>query len=327
MRNQNIKLSEVENWIKKQDTYNLFKQVRRKFPRLPILVDDIDEQWQIDLMDMTLLSKSNDKYKYLLNIIDCLSRYAWSLPLRTKSAIEVEQSLENLFKKRKPRKIQSDQGKEFVNSRMVALCNKYNIKFFTSTDGVIKCAIVERFNRTLRSRIYRYLFHNMTERYIDVLQKIIDSYNNSYHRTIKMTPSQVNNSNVKQVIINIRQSHPKVQLRQKPFKIGDYVYIARGKGIFEKGATRNFQEELFKIVKVKKTPQGYIYKLEDWDGEPITSIFYHYELVKTETKSTYKIDKILKTRINKKTGEKEYFVKWRGYPSKFNSWTNHVEST
>lgn len=290
-------------------------------------MNDIDEQWQIDLMDMTWLNKSNDKYKYLLNVIDCLSRFAWSIPLKSKNASEVENALENLFKTRKPIKIQSDQGKEFVNSKLVALFNKYNIKFFTATDGVIKCAIVERFNRTLRSRIYRFLFQNSSHRYIDALPKLIDSYNNSYHRIIRMTPQEVNKENVKQVIINIRKSHPKVTSKQKPFKVDDLVYIARGKGIFEKGATRNFQEEIFKIVKVKKTPQGYIYKLTDLDDEPITSVFYHYELVKTEPKSTYKIEKILKFRINKETGEKEYFVKWLGYPSKFNSWTNYVEST
>uniref|UniRef100_A0A158P516 Integrase catalytic domain-containing protein n=1 Tax=Tetranychus urticae TaxID=32264 RepID=A0A158P516_TETUR len=66
---------------------------------------------------------------------------------------------------------------------------KYKINYFTSTDDIIKCAIVERFNRTLRNRIYRFLSHNSTKRYINVLQDIVESYNNSFHRTIGMSPS------------------------------------------------------------------------------------------------------------------------------------------
>uniref|UniRef100_A0A158P5N7 Integrase catalytic domain-containing protein n=1 Tax=Tetranychus urticae TaxID=32264 RepID=A0A158P5N7_TETUR len=86
--------------------------------------------------------------------------------------------------------MKSDQGKEFLNSQVKQLFANNGINFFTSTDDVIKCAIVERFNRTLRTRIYRYLHYYNTRRYIDDLQKIVKSYNNSYHRTIQMSPSQ-----------------------------------------------------------------------------------------------------------------------------------------
>lgn len=316
------KLKDVENWLKNQDTYSLFKQVRRNFPRLPILVNDIDEQWQIDLMDMTWLAKENNNYKYLLNVIDCFSRYAWVIPLKSKSATEVSDALETLFKMRTPQKLQSDQGKEFVN-----LCKKYKINFFTSTDDVIKCAIVERFNRTLRTRLYRYLHYYETKRYIDDLGEIVTSYNNSFHRTIQMSPSEVSKDNITRVLINIRKSHPKNKAKQNPFKVGDTVRIARAKGVFEKGTTSNFSEEIFTIIKVKKTPQGYIYRLKDYDKEKITSIFYHYELVKAEEKSLYKVEKVIKSRINPSTKKKEYFVKWLGYPSKFNSWVQDVVPT
>ena len=92
-------MKQVEDWLKNQDTYVLFKQVKRKFPRLPILVNKIDEQWQIDLLDMTWLAKDNDNIKYLLNIIDCFSRYAWVIPLETKNAIEVTDALKIYLKK------------------------------------------------------------------------------------------------------------------------------------------------------------------------------------------------------------------------------------
>lgn len=142
-----------------------------------------------------------------------------------------------------------------------------------------------------------------------------------------MAPSQVNEENSTQVLLNIRKSHPINTSKQKPFKVGDKVRIARAKGIFEKGATSNFSEEVFTVKKVKKTPQGHVYRLKDYDDEDITSIFYHYELVKANDISLYKVEKIIKSRINPQTKKKEYFVKWFGYPSKFNSWVQDVLPT
>ena len=277
---------------------------------------------------MTWLHKDNDGVKYLLNVIDCFSRFAWVIPIKRKNADDIVIALTDIFELgRVPEKIQTDQGKEFVNEKFKKLCNQFGINFFTSTDDVIKCAIVERFNRTLRIRIYRYLYHYNTRRYIDVINKIVASYNNSFHRTIQMAPREVNNENTTKVLLNIRKTHPRNYSKQKPLRVGDKVRITRGKGIFEKGATSNFTEEIFEIVKVKKTPQGYVYKLKDYDGEIITSIFYHYEVAKVNDDGLYKIEKVLKTRINPETKSKEYFVKWLGYPSKFNSWVQNVEST
>ena len=323
----NIKLKDVTKWLNDQDVYNLFKQIKRKFPRLPILVNKMNEQWQIDLMDITWMSKYNEGYRYLLNVIDCFSRYAWVVPVKTKSANEITDAFRKILQTNQPEKIQSDQGKEFKNSQLISLFKEKGINFFTTTDGTVKCAIVERFNRTLRNRISRFLYFKNSHRFIDDLPKIVKGYNNSYHRTIQMAPSEVNKANEAQVLLNIRKTHPINKAKQKPYKIGDKVRISRYKNIFEKGDTKNFQTEIFEIKKVKKTPQGYIYKLQDYDGEDITSIFYQYELTPAKEPSLYKINEILKTRINPHTKKKEYFVSWLGYPDKFNQWVDNVEST
>ena len=202
---------------------------------------------------------------------------------------------------------------------MMKLAEKYNINHFKATDGKIKCAIAERFNRTLRTRIYRYLHANNTNKYIDVLGDIIKSYNNSHHRTIRMAPAVVKIENEETVIINIRKTHIKSQPQNNHLSVGDFVRISKDKGVFEKGSTENWSEEVFKVIKTKKTPQGYIYRLEDLDGEDLTSIFYHWEVQKTDKPDLLDI-KVLKTRINPKTKKKEFFVRWKGYPEKFNSW-------
>lgn len=324
-----VKLADVKKWLRKQDTYTLFKQNKNKFPRLPILVNKIDEQWQIDLMDMSWVSQYNDGYRYLLNVIDCFSRFAWSRAIRKKTGIEVVQALDAIFSdsNRVPEKLQSDQGKEFANSDFKTLMRQKKINHFFATDGTIKCAIVERFNGTIRARIYRYLHHANTGKFIDVLDEIIQSYNESFHRTIGMSPVEVNDENSSLVLKNIRKTHPKSKINYKPFTVGSKVRIRREKGIFEKGSKRNFKLEIFTISKHKRTPQGWVYWLEDYAGERITSVFYHNELVPAIEPSLYQIEKILKTRINPKTKNKEYFVKWKDYPSKFNQWVQDVEST
>uniref|UniRef100_A0A158P5N0 Uncharacterized protein n=1 Tax=Tetranychus urticae TaxID=32264 RepID=A0A158P5N0_TETUR len=106
--------------------------------------------------------------------------------------------------------------------------------------------------------------------------------------------------------VNIRKAQPINLKKQKPYKVGDTVRITRAKSIFEKGSTKNWTEEIFNIVKVKKTPQGYIYRLTDYDGEPITSVFYHDEVFAVKRPDLYKIEKIIKTRINPNTRKTEY---------------------
>ena len=325
--NPSITRSDVREWLTANDTYTLFKPVKRRFKRLPILVDRIDEQWQADLMDVSWWKRYNDGITFILVVVDVLSRYAWIEPLKDKSAQSVTLAFSRILDQgRIPAKLQTDQEKEFLNRPFKNLMESNNINHFTTTNDEIKCAIVERLNRSLRERIYRYLHANKTTRYLDILDKVVKAYNSAYHRTIKMAPQDVNEDNAPRVLVNIRKTH-KIPSRKprKGFNEGDFVKIPRKKDRFEKGATSNWTEEIFKIAKSKKTPLKYIYKLVDYDGEPITSIFYPEELNKVKDTNVYKVEKVLKTRLNPRTKKREYFVKWLGYPSKFNSWVTDLQ--
>ena len=273
-----LKLTDVKNWLVNYETYSLFRQVRRRFPRLKVLVDRIDEQWQIDLLDMSWFSKDNDGIKYLLVVIDVLSRYAWARPLRAKDGVSVSTAMESILKERVPEKIQSDMGKEFLNTNFKRLMKTYKINHFTTTDDQVKCALVERLNRTLRSRIYRYMFATDSKRYIDGLQDIIKGYNKSYHRTIQMAPEDVSMDNLIQVKKNILGISRKNN--KKPLKVGDFVRIQKWKGKFEKGSTANWTREIFRIAKVKRGREAITYRIEDLSGEPVTSVHYPEELQK-----------------------------------------------
>ena len=278
-------------------------------------------------MDVSCWKRYNDGVTFILVVVDVLSRYAWIYPLKDKSAQSVTLAFSRLLDEgRCPTKLQTDQGKEFVNTSFKNLMSQNGINHFTTTNDDIKCAIVERLNRTLREKIYRYMHAKKTNRFIDILDKLVRGYNSSVHRTIKMAPADVNEDNYVQVLVNIRKTH-KISPKNpaKRFKEDDFVKIPRKKDRFEKGATSNWTEEIFKIAKSKKTPHKYIYKLVDYDGEPITSIFYPEELNKVKEAKVFKIEKVLRTRVNQATKRREYFVKWLGYPTKFNSWVTDLQ--
>ena len=146
----------VKKWLQSQPTFTLHTQARKRYPTRRYIVHDIDEQWQADLADVALLKKKNKGYTFLLTVIDLFSRYAWVRPLRSKRGIEVADAFKSIFDEgRIPRRIQTDQGKEFENSHVRKLFERHNIELF-SVKSAYKAAVVERFNRTLKTRLWRY---------------------------------------------------------------------------------------------------------------------------------------------------------------------------
>ena len=80
-----VKLQDIRDWLRKQQTYTLHKPIHKKFLRRKTVVAGIDTQWQADLADLSKLSKFNDKHRYLLCIIDVFSKYAWVVPIKDKT--------------------------------------------------------------------------------------------------------------------------------------------------------------------------------------------------------------------------------------------------
>ena len=149
---------------------------------------------------------------------------------------------------RTPKNLRYDQGTEFTNRQFQKLLKSMNINGYEAINDT-KEAIVERVNRTLKNKMHRYFKAENTFRYLDVLQDLVQSYNNTYHRSIGMKPSQVNSRNEFQVFRRlIPPSHQKI--RRVALKQGDYVRISRKKRMFEKEHAPTWTEEIFKIKKV-----------------------------------------------------------------------------
>jgi len=310
----------VKEWASSQDTYTLFKPVRRKFRRNVYLVTNINDLWESDLVDLQKLQKENDGIKFLLTTIDVFSKKAYVEPLKDKTSRSVIRAFENIFdgSKEKPINLRTDKGKEFIAKDVQEFFKDNGVNHYTVKNPDVKAAVVERFNRTLKTRMWRYLFHLNTYKYIDILQDLVDAYNNSYHTTIKMCPNEVDETNILQVYHNTYDK--RVQKKTKPkFKKGDFVRLAREKGVFEKGYEYTFTEEIFKVTKVIQHDVP-VYEIKDLNDEIIDGHFYEAELQKVifNPNAEFKIDKIIQCKG--KGISKKLLVSWKGYPPAFNSW-------
>jgi len=169
--------------------------------------------------------------------------------------------------------------------------------------------------------MFRYFTYKNTRRYIDVLDDLLHSYNNTHHRSIGMTPVGVNIDN--EDIFRARLYPLKPKSHKWKYDVGDRVRISMQRQPFRKGYLGDWSEEIFEI-KFRLPTVPVTYELKDLADETIKGKFYEMELQKVSKTDDehFDIDRILKTR--KRSGKIEYFVSWKGYPSKFNSWVDGI---
>lgn len=259
-------------------------------------------------------AKYNKGFKYLLAVIDVFSKYGFMVPLKDKKGPSVASAFEKIFTTsgRIPNKLWTDKGKEFYNRPVAELLeSRGNITLY-STENEEKSSVAERWNRTMKERMFKYFSSNNTNVYIDILQDLVSRYNNTKHSALKMTPLDASQKkNESKVYKNLYGNLEKRSVRPK-FMLGDYVRIAKRKGKFSKGYIPRWTEEIFQISEVQNTVPV-TYKLKDLNNEDIKGSFYEKELQKTK-QDTYRIEKVLRRKGN------EILVKWQGYGPEFNSW-------
>ena len=318
----NVGVRKTKEWLKKQSTYTLHRRARKNYPSRKYYVNNIDDQWQMDLADMNQLQRKNDNYRYILTCIDILSRHGWARPLKTKRGSEVAIAIEDILKtsKRTPMRLQTDEGKEFYNAPVKRLLEEHNIELF-SVKSPKKCALVERWNRTLKTKLWKYFTSRNSYKWLDVLPKIVHAYNHSKHRIIKMKPADVNRENATLVWERLYGDDERYKRTIKNINRGDTVRISRAKGHFEKGYLPNWSREEFFVDKVNDKFLPSMVTLKDHKGEQIEGNFYDEEIQKIardHDDDVYEVEKVI--RQKRKDGEIWYLVKWLGYDNDFNSW-------
>jgi len=292
---------------KREIAIELHKPSRKNFTRRRVNIYGKNDLWQADLVEMIPYSGKNKGYKYILCVIDCFTKFAWALPLRTKSGKEVTSVMSKILHDRSPKLLQLDNGKEFYNKTFDELMDKYGIHKY-STYSIMKACIVERFNRTLKEKMFREFTAQGSHEWISILPGLLEEYNNSKHRTIGMTPVQ---ADADPLTVEIKQRE--INNVKIKFKVGDNVRVSTQKGVFTKGYLPNWSTEIFEIIKINKT-LPVTYQLQDYTGKPIAGCFYSEEIHKTNHRNEYLIEKIIRKKGN------QVFVKWLGFDATHNSW-------
>ena len=217
--------------------------------------------------------------------------------------------------KRKPQMLWTDKGSEFISKHFKEFLKRAGIKLY-HTENEEKSSVVERWNKTMKNRMWKMFTVNNNTVYWDKIDKLVNDYNNARHSSVKMTPIEASKKkNENKVWSNLYGDSIYLKPGKPKFSIGDKVRISKYKRkVFDKGYTPNWTEEIFVIDKVLPT-KPVTYSIVDLMGESIKGSFYEQELQRAK-QQTFRIEKVIR-RDNKK---KLALVKWSGYPDKFNSW-------
>ena len=215
---------------------------------------------------MQLISKYNKGIRYLLCPIDLFSKYAFAVPLQDKKGTTIVNAFQSILNdsKRKPNKIWVDQGSEFYNNVFKKRLKDNDIIMY-STHNEGKSVVAERFIRILKNKFYKHMTAISKIVYYDVLDDIVDEYNNTYHKTIKMKPINVGDDYFTEYSKESNEKDPK-------FRVGDHIRISKYKNIFAKGYAPNWSQEIFVVERIKNTVP-WTYEISDLNEEEIVGSF------------------------------------------------------
>ncbi len=291
---------------------------RHKFQRT--FVKNLADQIQMDLVDMGKYKNQNKGYYWILTAVEILNRYAFAIPVYRKDTKNMTKAVGDLldeFKERfekYPNEAQFDEGKEFYNVGVRDLLTKNNIEYFC-TNSERMAAIVERFNRILKTSMWKYFYSKGTYKWMDVLDDLTRNYNHTKHRTIMMKPADINRSNKDQVWRTL-YGYIQGDFPIPKFKVDDTVRVSKYKNIFDKDMSLILRKRYLRS-------QRYFAVTLTCTSWSIIGKFYEEELsAVSKTDDVYRVEKILRRRKG------QALVKWAGYDSKHNLWVpiNDIQS-
>lgn len=291
------------------------------FKRASLVQVGIDDTWEADLLDLKQLTSSNGGKRYCLVVICIFSKFLWLRGLKNKNATSVTAAMSNILieSKRKCRLLGVDRGKEFWNSQFQQLLKSYDIKMYSSFSNV-KCSVVERVNRSIRSIIMRYLHEHGTSKWIDKLQYFAGYYNNRHHSTIKMPPIECNTKEKERAILkNIYKKQHLKRCEHPKFRVGDAVRLSLYRKLFQKESDGSFTYEIFYVSQILSQFHPCTYKLINSNKQPILGRVYEEELVKVKRPSLYLIDKVVKRQGD------QVLVRFKGMSEHADQWMNEKD--
>ena len=327
-----LKKHQVQQWLLEQDIYTSFYPKRTRFKRPQTISPKKDVFWQSDTAYMTAFQDSNDGYAYFAVFIDVFTRFCWTKPMKSLKGLEMKSVIEDIFQESKCRALYTDAGSEYVNRSVAKLLKDNGVKHFIARSDT-KASMAERVIKTIKLILFKYMDRNNTHRWIDMLPDVTAKYNDTIHSAIKMSPSTARQSEPYDIWKNQFRSKPRKRRIKKPskqvefkFSPGDTVKILAAKKPFQREYDQSFTTETFTITERAKKGDISLYKIKDFNNQPIIGNFQDNELVSVivSRDKLYKIDKVIKQR--KRKGVTEYLVSWKGWPKQFNSWVTDISS-
>jgi hypothetical protein len=363
-RPKSITRRNVEKWLEVQQVHRIHKTPKRHFKTESIIMGQVDEQWDGDLISMIPQSRQNKGFKYIALFVDLFSKYIWLEPLKTKQGKEVTQVVKKVFTEgRKPQVLRTDQGNGDCVNQLNGQCSSIStqtmkwllcifpifqfflligtefknkiLKLYLDEEGVkhyfayspYHANYAERCVRTVKSRLFKHFTKTETVNWLSVLDDMADSLNSTVHSTTKMAPKDISIKDEREVYEKV---YLPVELKREKepivfkFRKGDKVHISSKRGVFEKGYTPQFSQELF-VIAVCLPTHPVRYRLKDLSGEVLLGSYYEAEMLKAlvDDDPTFIIDKVIRRKNVK--GEKQALIQWKYYSKKFNSWIPESE--
>ena len=325
-KRKRINMEQLKSWLLDQETYAIHRPSRKNFPRPRVVVPYKRYQLDADSASLAKYKDSNNGYGWFILCVNIMTRYVWTCPMKTPNAEDAYKCLKKILQPHViTEHIRSDHGTEFTNTKVQQLFRDLNMNSFFSHNET-KANYAEAAIKTLKTLLTKYMSHNQTHKWVDVLPSITRTYNHTYHRSIGMTPTEASRTSdleLWNILYQPKSSNKKVRdSTQKPlFKVNDVVRLSTMRKTFGKTYDQHFTRELFVVSDSSFKEYIPVYRLKDFDNDPIDGIFYNQELLPGPSdleKKTYLIESIVDRR--KAKGIEEVLVKWLQWPSKFNTW-------
>ena len=249
--NKTIPINKIKEFLSKDNSYTLHSKSFKKQYN-PSFIRYKSQQMQADLIDVGNLSHANNEIKFLLTIICSFTKKAWVFSIKSKRSEIVLKAFKSFLQgiDKKPRSLLTDAGGEF--SLVRKWCKEKNIKTYLPYSS-FHGAYIERFNQSIKNRIYRWMDANKTERYINHLDSLLQGYNNAKHSSIGITPNLAwsDKSTHSQIREKLQNYYDKFNKKKPRFKVKDIVRIKLlPKSAFSRGYDIQNNQELFEVYKV-----------------------------------------------------------------------------
>ena len=335
----NVNPKKIARVLSKSDIYTTFKEFKKPSKTPPIRTYGPNYLWEADLMFFThpQFSTSNDGFLYVLAFIDTFTKAVGIIKLKTKDTKIVTQKMKYIFDNGdKPKYLRVDAGGEFLSHIFTQMCAKHNVKLYIAQEP-IKCAFIERFNRTFKRILVQLMEYHNSIRWMDFIEQALSIYHSRKHSSIGMSPEEAedeeNHAHIYDKLLRkyTEDNRKKIIKNKKPtkFRKGQIVKLFKKKGIFTRGFNPSVTKEYFTIYHIDRRLSKDRYYLKDLMDDKVIGSFYSEYLVPFTPPTdggVYRIDpKFNDFKRKRIRGVPHIWVKWLGWPSKFNQWVPEAD--